>query len=182
MEETIEQDVFTATVTPIIRGAKESGASARSLTDAFLDAMTRLYLDVDLRETSAMVGFIRLLGAEDGSVSAKDAAKLYGGANDYSEEAVRKAARSGHLLAIRDGNGNLHFPVWQFGPRGGTQPGFREVMGILARRPHIDDLGMATFFLNPTSRLDGMSPIEALRKGDDQLVSQVKQLALETSE
>lgn len=182
MEETIERDVFTETVTPIIRAAKESGATARSLTDAFLDAMTRLYGDVDLRETSAMVGFIRILGAKGGSVSAKDAARLYGGAKNYSEESVRKAARNGHLLAIRDGNGNLHFPVWQFGPRGGTQPGLREVLAILSRRPHSDPLAVAAFFLNPTSRLKGLSPIEALRTGDNPLVAQVKQLALETSE
>ncbi len=182
MAETVERDVFTETVAPIIRVAKESGATARSLTDAFLGAMTRLYGDVDLRETSALVGFIQLLGAEGGSVSAKDAAKLYGGPNDYSEEAVRKAARNSHLLAIRDGNGNLHFPVWQFGPRGGTQPGLRDVLGILSRRPGSDGLAMATFFLNPTSRLEDKSPIEALRTGDDRFVSQVKQLALETLE
>lgn|SRR5580698_7057986 len=182
MEKIAERDVFTETVTPIIRVAKESGATARSITDAFLEAMTRHYGDIDLRETSALVGFIRLLEAEGGSVSAKDAAKLYGGPNDYSEESVRKAARHGQLLAIRDGNGNLHFPVWQFGPRGGTQPGLRDVLGILSRRPGSDGLAMATFFLNPTSRLEDKSPVEALRTGDDQMISQVKQLALETLE
>jgi hypothetical protein len=182
MEQIVEPDIFTATVTPIIRVAKERGASARSISEAFLEAMTSLYGDVDLKETSAMVGFLRLLNAEGGSVSAKNAAKLYGGPNDYSEEAVRKAARNGQLIAIRDGNASLHFPVWQFGPLGGTLPGLKEALAILSRRPHADILGAVTFFLNPTSRLEGLSPLEALRKGGEPLVGLVKQLALEASE
>ena len=79
MEKIVERDVFTETVTPIIRVAKEGGATARSITDAFLEAMTRHYGDIDLRETSALVGFIRLLEA-GGSVSAKGCREaLWGG-------------------------------------------------------------------------------------------------------
>jgi hypothetical protein len=136
--------------------------------------------DADLKETSAMLGFLRLLQAEGGSVTAKDAAKLYGGPNDYSEEAVRKAARNGQLIAIRDGNGNLHFPVWQFGARGGTLPGLKEILELLQRRPNADDLSAITFFLNPTERLGGISPLETLRRGT--ALDSVKQLALESLE
>jgi hypothetical protein len=182
MQQTLEPDVFTATVAPIIRVAKEGGASARTLSEAFLDVMTDLYGDVDVKETSAMVGFLQLLNSEGGSVSAKNAAKLYGGPNDFSEEAVRKAARSGQLIAIRDGNGNLHFPAWQFSPRGGTLPGLKDVLAIFDHQPHKDDIARATFFLNPTSRLGGISPLGALRSGDPELLSTVKQLALEAAE
>lgn len=179
MDQVAEPDVFTAIVTPVIRAAKVHGASARILSEAFMKAMIPNFGDEDLKETSATLGFLRLLQAEGGSVTAKDAAKLYGGPKDYSEEAVRKAARNGQLLAIRDGNGNLHFPVWQFGPRGGTHPGFKEVLEILLRRPHADDLAAITFFLNPTERLRGISPLESLRRGE---AESVRQLAVESSE
>jgi len=179
MEQTLDPDIFTATVTPTIKAAKESGATARTLAEAFMDAMAKLYGDVDMKETSAMVGFIQVLNAEGGSVSAKNAAKLYGGPSAYSEEAVRKAARQDQLIAIRDGNGNMHFPVWQFSPRGGAVAGLRETIAMLKRRPNIDDLSLVTFFTNPSARLGGRSPIEALREGDVELVTR---LAMESAE
>lgn len=131
---------------------------------------------------SATIGFINLLKAEGGSVSVRNAAKLYGGSTGCSEATVRKAARARRLIAIRDGNGELLFPVWQFAPRGGTLPGLREVLMILSHRPHADALTPVAFFINPTSRLTGLSPIEALRLGRENLVSVVKQLALEAAE
>jgi hypothetical protein len=182
MEHVLEPDVFTATVAPLLQGAKKNGATARSLSEAFLGAMTNLYGDVDLKETSAAVGFIGLLNAEGGAVNARNAAKLYGGPSDYSEEAVRKAARQGQVIAIRDGNGNLHFPAWQFGARGGLLPGLKEILALLARRPHADDLAPVTFLLNATARLGGISPLEALRRGDEALLTKVRQLAREAAE
>lgn len=179
MEQTLEPDVFSATVAPTIKAAKESGATARTLAEAFMGAMTRLYGDVDMKETSAMLGFIQLLNAEGGSVSAKRAAKLYGGPSVYSEESVRKAARQDQLIAVRDGNGNMHFPVWQFSPRGGAVAGLRETIGILKRRPGVDELSLVTFFINPSARLGDRSPIEALRAGE---VEVVKRLAMESVE
>jgi hypothetical protein len=179
MEQTLDPDVFTAIVAPTIKAAKESGATARTLAEAFMDAMTKLYGDVDMKETSAMVGFIQLLNAEGGSVSAKNAAKLYGGPSVYSEEAVRKAARQDQLIAIRDGNGNMHFPVWQFSPRGGAVTGLRETIALLKRRPNVDELSLVTFFINPSARLGDRSPIEALREGD---VETVKRLAMESAQ
>ncbi|HTO03438.1 MAG TPA: hypothetical protein VL069_07040 [Opitutus sp.] len=179
MEEALDPDVFTATVVPTIKAAKAGGATARSLAEAFMGAMTKLYGDVDMKETSAMVGFIQLLNAEGGSVSARNAARLYGGPSGYSEEAVRKAARQDQIIAIRDGNGNMHFPVWQFGPRGGAVAGLREIIAILKRRSNVDELSLVTFFINPSARLGDRSPIEALRAGD---VETVKRLAMESAE
>jgi hypothetical protein len=182
MEQVIERDIFTQTVEPMIQSAKKSGATARSLSGAFIEALANAYGDVDLKEASAAVGFILLLAQEGGSVNAKNAAKLYGGPNNYSEEAVRKAARNGQVIAIHDGNDNLHFPVWQFSPRGGTLPGLKETLAILASRAEFDDLVPATFFLNKTARLEGLSPIEALRLGGEDMVKAVKQLAIESAE
>lgn len=182
MEQVIEQDIFTQTVEPMVQSAKKSGATARSLSGAFIEALANTYGDVDLKEASAAVGFILLLAQEGGSVNARNAARLYGGPSNYSEEAVRKAARNGQVIAIRDGNQNLHFPVWQFSPRGGTLPGLKETLALLAPRAKSDDLAPVAFFLNKTARLEGLSPIEALRLGGEDRVEAVKQLALESTE
>ncbi len=180
--ETLAHDVFTETVTPLIRAAKRSGATPDSLSQAFLAAVSDLYGAAEAKETSAMLGFRSLLASEGGSVPAAEAAKLYGGPAGCSEEAVRKAARAGQVIAIRDGLGNLHFPVWQFSPRGGVLPGLRETLASLREHPHFDDLLPATFFLNPSSRLQGKTPLDALRAGEARLVERVQALAAELAE
>lgn len=174
-------DVFTSIVPTIVKTAKQTGATAETLSAAFMRAMVDNFGDADLKNSAAVVGFIELLNAEGGSVSAKDATKLYS-PTGCSEEAVRKAARQRSLIAIRDGTGSLHFPVWQFSPRGGALPGVSEVLQLLSRRPHIDDVSIATFFTNPSARLGNRSPIAALRSGDEKLIAAVKRLAAEASE
>lgn len=179
---TLAHDVFTETVTPLIRAAKQSGATPDSLSQAFLTAVSDLYGSAEAKETSAMLGFRSLLAAEGGSVGAAEAAKLYGGPAGCTEEAVRKAARGGQVIAIRDGLGNLHFPVWQFSARGGVLAGMREALALLRKHPHFDDLLPATFFLNPSARLQGRTPLEALRSGEAKLVERVLALAEESAE
>lgn len=134
--------------------------------------------DVILKQASAAAGFILLLAQEGGSVKAKAAATLYG----YSERVLLKAARSGQIIAIRDGTGNMQFPVWQFGPRGGTLPGVKEVLTILAPRARVDGLAPMCFFLNKTVRLNGLSPIKALRQRGGNHAGKVMQLAIEFME
>lgn len=134
--------------------------------------------DSVLKKASAAAGFILLVAQEGGSVKAKAAAALYG----YSEKALLKAARGGQVIAIRDGTGNLQFPVWQFGPRGGTLPGVKEVLTILAPRTRVDGLTPMSFFLNKTVRLNGLSPIEALRQRGGDRAEKVMQLAIEFME
>lgn len=182
MRRVIERDSFTQAIAPMILAAKGGGATARTLTGAFINALAISYCDDDLKEASASTAFVQLLASEGGSVDAKSAAKLYGRGRNYSGGAVRKAARSGRVIAIRDGHDKLHFPVWQFAPRGGTVPGLKEALAILAPRTRLDDLAAVTFFLNKTARLDGHSPIEALRVGSAEMIGAVKLLAVEYAE
>lgn len=131
-----------------------------------------------LKDAAAAAGFGLLLGQEGGSVPAKVAAALYGN----SEEVLREAVSNNEVIAIYEGNVKLHFPIWQFAPRGGTLPGVKEVLGILAPRTRYDRLAPITFFLNKTARLGDLSPIEALRLGDGARVEAVKRLAIESLE
>ncbi|MDO8540104.1 MAG: hypothetical protein Q7S40_06635 [Opitutaceae bacterium] len=172
-------DVFTETVPALLRAARDGGATPEALSVAFLTNLEKVFGPTRAKETSAMLGFRKLLGADGGSVNAADATKLYGGPVNCTEEAVRKAARGGQLISVRDGLGNVLFPVWQFSPRGGALPGLREVLAILRRHPHFDDLLPFTFFLNPTARLNGRSPVAALR---DANVEPVLRLASELAE
>jgi len=134
--------------------------------------------DAVLKDAAAATGFALLLGQEGGSVEAKVAAALYGKA----EEALREAVRSNEVIAIYEGNVRLHFPIWQFAPRGGTLPGVKDVLAILAPRTRFDCLAALTFFLNKTARLGDLSPIEALRLGDEARIEAVKRLAIESLE
>lgn len=177
-----ESNVFTETVTPLLKAAKETGATAEAVSRAFLLAVDELYGSAEAKASAAAIGFRSLLAAEGGSVGAAEAAGLYGGPTGCTEEAVRKAARAGQLIAIRDGLGGLHFPAWQFSERGGTLTGLRDTLAVLRGHPHFDDLLPATFFLNPSARLRGKTPLEALRSGEPDAIERVKRLAVEAAE
>lgn len=177
-----DSDVFSQTVEPLVRQAKKSGATAEALTKAFIGALSTFFTPQEAKETVAMLGFRSLLGNEGGSVDAEAAATLYGGPTKCGPEAVRKAARLGQVVAVRDGLGNLHFPVWQFSARGGTLPGLREILSILQAHPHANDLRPFTFFLNPSAALSGRTPLEALRQGNGQDLEIIKRSAAAASE
>jgi len=136
----------------------------------------------DPKDVCAAAGFLHLLGREGGVVTAREAAILFGGPGKCSEDAVGEAASNGQIIAVRDASNVLHYPVWQFAAQGGTLPGLKETLAILAERPNFDGLAAMTFFLNPSARLDGRSPLGALREGGDRMIAAVKRLAIESVE
>ena len=111
------------------------------------------------------------------AVDATRAAELYGGQNGCTEKIVLKAARERRVIAVRDGNGQWHFPVWQFNAHGKTLPGISEIVRILRKRRSCDDLSVVAFFVNPSSALNGRAPYEFLREKRRATVSTVKKLA-----
>jgi hypothetical protein len=182
MSSAVITDVFTQTVKPLMKAAKETGATSDALSAAFLAAMEGIYGSVATKHAAAQVGFRQLLGAEGGAVNAKEAAALYGGHTPSSDEAVRKAARLGQIVAVRDGRGNMLFPKWQFSEKGGVLPGMRETLKVLRQHAHFDDLLPITFFLNPSARLDGKRPLDLLRSGRADAIDTVNALAAEAAE
>lgn len=131
---------------------------------------------------SAKVGFMNLINQEGGVVSAKEAAGLYGGRQPATDEAVRKAARLGELIVVKDGRGNMLFPKWQFSEKGGVLPGLRETVKVLRQHPHFHDLLPFTFFLNPRARLGGKRPVDLLRSAREGDLRLVLNLATESGE
>ncbi|MBI4493189.1 MAG: hypothetical protein HY690_10405 [Chloroflexi bacterium] len=100
----------------------------------------------------------RLLRAEGGALTSE----LVGRRLGITRQAVDKRRRAGRLLAFSTGRRGYVYPLWQFGPEG-VLPGFGLVLADLAV---CDPWMQAAFFLSGDARLGGMTPLEALRKGE----------------
>lgn len=94
----------------------------------------------------------------EGALSASQVADML----DTTRQTPHDRAKSGTLLAILD-RGIWRFPAWQFDPEGpdGVVEGLPEVLRAL----HVSPLAKASWFVRPTRYLEGLTPLEALRKG-----------------
>jgi len=99
----------------------------------------------------------RVLEAEGGTLSAEDAASHLG----IKRQAVDKRRKAGRLIGLGMGRRGYVYPAWQFS-REGTLPGLEEVLGELRKR---DPWMQVIFMLTPSRRLDGTTPLQAVRKG-----------------
>lgn len=98
-----------------------------------------------------------LLQAEGGILGATDVAALL----HISRQAVDKRRRAGTLLAMSLGRHGYAYPAWQF-VETGTLSGLAQVLAVL----HDADPWMQlAFFLNGNARLEGQTPLAALREG-----------------
>lgn len=104
----------------------------------------------------AVIELRKMLAEAGGSLDRRTVAKL----RKMGEKSIDKAVRERRLLAVPSGQGR-EFPVWQF-DGGDLVEGFVEVLQAL---PSASPWEHVEFFLTPVDDLlDGMSPIEALRK------------------
>ncbi len=110
--------------------------------------------DARLRGLEAKV---RLLEDEGGTLSADEAAASL----RISREAVNQRRRSGKLLALSTGRRGYRYPVWQFGEEG-VLPGFEVTLKELSVH---GQWGRAAFFLGGNELLDGLRPLDLLRRG-----------------
>jgi hypothetical protein len=109
---------------------------------------------------------------EGGSLSAEEARMQLGG---LSKEAILKRYRKGQLLGWREAKQDaVRFPVWQF-KDGNVLPGIRETLAVLNEAPWMDDWGRILFFLNPRSSLKNTRPLDLLREGDMERVTELAQ-------
>ncbi len=99
----------------------------------------------------------QLLEAEGGCLSSTQVASLLG----ITRQAVDKRRRNGQLIGLPTGKNRFAYPAWQF-TTGETLPGLETVLQHLQVR---DPWMQTAFMLNGNLRLDGMSPLEALRQG-----------------
>jgi hypothetical protein len=100
------------------------------------------------------------------SLTATQVADLLG----TSRQTPHDRVRSDTLIAVLD-NGALRFPAWQFDSEGpdGVVPGLPEVLKAL----HISPLNKVSWLVHPNTYLEGLTPLEALRKGRVDLVKEL---------
>jgi hypothetical protein len=81
-----------------------------------------------------------------------------------TKQAVSDRVRRGTLLALRNDNGDLVYPAFQFGPDGQPLSGIAEV--IAAFKGAVDTrYTIASWLVSPEPELDGRTPIDQLRLG-----------------
>ena len=102
----------------------------------------------------------RLALAAGGLLSAEQMGRVLGG---ITRQAVDKRRRAGALLAVQVA-GDWRYPAAQVNDDGMAPPG---LPAVLAAANELGMSGWATldFLLAPDAALDGMAPIEAMRRG-----------------
>ncbi len=100
--------------------------------------------------------FNRLIDQHGGTYSLKEASELL----NVTPQTIRRRLRNHQLLGIKWGK-QVRLPVWQFC---GTEvvPGFKKILALL---PLNDPIYSTSFILEPSSHLDGMTLIGALKRG-----------------
>jgi hypothetical protein len=98
----------------------------------------------------------QLLTAEGGTWPVEQVAKYLG----LTRQAVDKRRRANKLIGLAMGRHGYLYPAWQFS-RNGAVPGLEKVLAALSRH---DPWSQVIFMLSPNDRLDGRTPLEALRK------------------
>ncbi|MGQ0550975.1 MAG: hypothetical protein ACT4PY_15055, partial [Armatimonadota bacterium] len=112
---------------------------------------------IDAARVAGIEARDQLLTAQGGSWPVERVAKYLG----LTRQAVDKRRKANKLIGLTVGRHGYLYPSWQFS-RSGTVPGLEDVLGALHRH---DPWSQVIFLLSPNDRLDGVTPLEALRKG-----------------
>jgi hypothetical protein len=89
-----------------------------------------------------------------------------------SKQAVNDRVRRGTMLALKTEGGEVVYPAFQFGPDGQPLRGIADVIGALKNAVETR-YTIAAWLVSPEAELDGSTPIEQLRLGRSELVSEV---------
>jgi hypothetical protein len=118
-----------------------------------------LQLEIDAKKRA----FARRREMLAGSLTATEVAHMLG----TTRQTPHDRARVGALLAVED-QSRLCFPIWQFDPNGpnGVVSGLPRVLRSLS----ISTLGKLSWLTAPNAYLEGRTPLEALKVGDEERV------------
>lgn len=105
----------------------------------------------------------QLVLAEGGCISSEQAGNHLG----ISRQAVDKRRRNGKLIGLSRGKGSYLYPVWQFASSGTTIPGLEAVLEQLST---FNPWMQVAFFLNPNLRLNNLTPLKMLKRGEIEVV------------
>ncbi len=112
---------------------------------------------IEASRAAGVVARDQLINAHGGSWPVEQVAKYLG----LTRQAVDKRRKANKLIGLAIGRHGYLYPSWQF-DQSGTLPGLEDVLHELRR---LDPWSQLIFSLSPNDRLDGASPLEALREG-----------------
>jgi hypothetical protein len=121
--------------------------------------------DVDPLATARLRGVEsqrKLLQEGGGSYTAKEVGEIL----NMSRQAVHKRRNEGKLIGLTQGRRGYAYPAWQF-ENGKTLRYLEDLLEILQRH---DPWMQMVFFLNKSTRLQGHTPLEALKQGQIEAV------------
>lgn len=117
---------------------------------------------IDAARAAGVEARDQLLTAQGGSWPVERAAKYL----SLTRQAIDKRRKANKLIGLAVGRHGYLYPSWQFS-RNGTVRGLEDVLAALHRH---DPWSQVIFMLSPHDRLDGVTPLEALRKGQTEEV------------
>lgn len=163
---TYEQELVINMLQKLHRSSQTTMPSA---DDALVEALSsrtftqeeKIKLEVD----SLFHYFQRRKQLLEGSLTASQVAKLLGTSRQTPHDRLK--ART--LLGVLDG-GVLRFPAWQFDPQGpdGLIDGLANVLKAL----QVSDFAKLNWLVRPNTLLDGLTPLQALQRGQKERVIQ----------
>jgi hypothetical protein len=160
--ERITEGVPTKTLADALAAPTDAGSLAQLLSRSDVVGAAVTELDPLVPALARNVEHRRrLLDRAGGTLSAEDAGRVLG----ISRQAVDKRRRAGALLAVREAS-DWRYPACQF-DKTDVIHGIAEVVrGHEAAGPWV----ALDFLLSPDTALDGRSPLEVLRAGDQETV------------
>lgn len=151
------EDVAQRTLVEAVAASTDQEAMLRILEAPEMAAPAIDTATIDAARAAGIEARDQLLTAQGGSWPVERVAKYLG----LTRQAVDKRRRANKLIGLAVGRHGYLYPSWQFS-RNGTVPRLEDVLGALHRH---DPWSQVIFMLSPNDRLDGVTPLEALRKG-----------------
>lgn len=151
------EDVPQGTLVEAVAASTDQEAMLRILEAPEMAAPAIEIATIDAARAAGIEARDRLLAAQGGPWPVERVAKYLG----LTRQAVDKRRRANKLIGLAVGRHGYLYPAWQFS-RNGTVAGLEEVLAALDRH---DPWSQVIFMLSPNDRLDSMTPLEALRKG-----------------
>lgn len=142
------------------RATERVGAAAKTSSQPAQDAFLREHAGVDGPPDVGAAMFSAAFTTTEAMLSTAEAATVTGKARST----ITRRVESGELHAIRS-DGVLRLPAWQFTGDGQTVPGLREALALVPETWGPRRLRL--FMTTPEDSLDGRSPVQWLRDGED---------------
>jgi hypothetical protein len=156
------EDVSQGTLVEAVAASTDQEAMLRILEAPEMAAPASDAATIDAARAAGIEARDQLLTARGGSWPVQRVAKYLG----LTRQGADKRRKANKLIGLAIGRHGFLYPSWQFG-RNGTMAGLEDVLAQLHQH---DPWSQVIFMLSPNDRLNGVAPVEVLRKGQTEEV------------